>query len=121
MKSLAPCLILASALLISDGVAVAPYVVIGSGAESCGSWTANARAYAPGRGVATLGHQVHLQHRQWVVGFLSGIGAMGVPGINPLNNLDGEGVWAWIGNYCRANPIKDIADAATAFVKEHPR
>jgi hypothetical protein len=28
---------------------------------------------------------------------------------------------AWIDNYCQANPIRDITDAAIAFEKERPR
>ena len=38
-----------------------------------------------------------------------------------LNGTDADGVLAWIDNYCRANPIKDIADAAEAFARYRAR
>jgi muramidase (phage lysozyme) len=41
--------------------------------------------------------------------------------LNQGLGVDAEGVWAWIDNYCRANPIKNIGDAAAAFYLAHPR
>jgi len=40
---------------------------------------------------------------------------------NPLHNIDGDGVWAWIDNYCRTNPLDTISKALGAFVFAHPR
>jgi hydrogenase/urease accessory protein HupE len=56
----------------------------------------------------------------WVLGFLSGVG-FAASGLDPLNNMDGEGIWAWIDNYCRAHPIEQLSEATAAFVMEHPR
>ena len=79
-----------------------------------------AREYAPGRHV-TPG--ILLRHRQteWVVGYLSGVGAVDVAGYDPLNGMDAEGVFAWIDNYCRAHPLDKIEKAAATFVAAHPR
>jgi hypothetical protein len=55
----------------------------------------------------------------WVLGFLSGIGSTGIG--DPLRQMDADGVAAWIDNYCRAHPIKAIADAVAEFLGAHPR
>jgi hypothetical protein len=39
---------------------------------------------------------------------------------NPLNGLDGDAVFAWIDNYCRAHPLDSIVKATEAFDAEHP-
>jgi hypothetical protein len=95
------------------------YKLIGAGTSSCGAWTAHRRAYQPG-GSATLGHQGELEDAQWVLGFLSGMGFVHKNDDDPLDGVDGEGVLAWIDNYCRANPIKALDDATTAFYFAHP-
>jgi hypothetical protein len=37
-----------------------------------------------------------------------------------LNGVDAQGVWAWIDNYCHANPLDEVSGAAEAFVNAHP-
>jgi hypothetical protein len=105
--------ILAAALLTSSAEAAQPgnYNLIGTGTISCGAWTAARRE-----------KQAWLAE-QWVLGFLSGVGyASGtLTGQNPLNGVDADGVWAWIDNYCKANPLDGVADAGAAFVARHPR
>jgi hypothetical protein len=103
--------ILAAALLISSAEAAQPgkYNLIGSGTISCGTWTASRR-----EGRALL-------PEQWILGFLSGIGYESEGGDNPLNGVDANAVWAWMDNYCRANPLDDVAKAGAAFVAIHPR
>jgi hypothetical protein len=87
----------------------ANYNLIGSGNRSCGTWTAEER------------DQRYPIFGQWVLGFLSGIGYEGAPSSNPLQGMDAYGVFGWIDNYCREHPIDDIADAASAFSRMHPR
>jgi hypothetical protein len=83
--------------------------VLGQGYLSCGNWTAWRR------------ENLALGPEQWVLGFLSGTGNMGGPlGIDPLNEVDAEGVWGWVDNYCRSHPLEKIAVAAVAFSHEHP-
>jgi hypothetical protein len=103
------------AVLIVGLMAVAPveaqaWRVIGAGVDSCGTWTEDRRV----RGVGAQ------QDQQWVVGFLSGAAFTG-PNLDPSNNMDAQGIWAWVDNYCHSNPIKTIRDAAEDFVEEHPR
>ena len=105
---------LAGAILIVGFAAHASdtrtFHVVGAGAGACGTWTADRRTPD---GVGS-----HLDG-QWVLGFLSAGGYFA--GIDPLRNLDGQAVWAWMDNYCRTNPLVRIIDAAEAFTKEPPR
>lgn len=115
-------LIMAMALLVAGMAEAEAYALVGSGLVSCGTWTADRRAYER-PGPATHSSQSELQDAAWVVGFLSGIGFMGElsnNGADPLDNVDAEGVWAWIDNYCQAHPIDNIATAAEAFYFTHP-
>jgi len=101
-------------LLILAVFAVAPssaqeYTAIGLGNSSCGSWTAARR------------DKVALPYQQWVIGFLSGIGyAKPYAGLDPLKGLDGNAVYAWVDNYCGANPLNDISVAGNSFIWAHP-
>jgi hypothetical protein len=104
--------ILAVAALISSAEAVQPgnYNLLGTGTISCGSWTALRRE-----------RQASLPE-QWILGFLSGVGYEGLDrGDNPLNGVDADAVWAWMDNYCQANPLDGVAKAGSAFDTTHPR
>jgi hypothetical protein len=83
--------------------------IIGAGLDSCGTWTFERRT--PSLAGA-------LQDGQWVLGFLSAVGFAGA--LDPLRGVDARGVWAWIDNYCQANPLKNLTDAAIAFMSAHP-
>lgn len=112
--------ILAAMVLIAGVAEAGAFAFIGSGALSCGAWTANERGYVPG-GLPNQAFQNDLQDKEWVLGFLSGVGARGEAfGDNPLDGVDAEAVWAWIDNYCLANPVNNIATAAAAFYRAHP-
>jgi len=87
----------------------------GIGTSSCGAWTAD-RRYPDSAPAVT--------DEQWILGFLSGVGYLGSGlsrNIDPLATVDAEAVWAWIDNYCHANPLAHITDAAGAFFAAHPR
>jgi|SRR5271166_4901723 len=96
--------------VVLTGTAKAEYHLIGPEGLSCGSWT---RAHD---GLPT---EAIMIREGWVLGFLSAFGYLTYG--DPLNGMDGAGVAAWIDNYCRDHPIDDIADAAIAFSKIHPR
>jgi hypothetical protein len=83
------------------------FTAMGVGNQSCGTWTAERR-------IGTAGLL-----EEWVLGFLSGIGYVGDHD-NPLAGTDADGVFAWIDNYCFANPINDTSQGAKAFDTFHP-
>lgn len=88
--------------------------VIGTGAVSCGTWTSDRR---------TPNGTLAFMDGQWVLGFLSGqaeLSATAGGTLDPLKDMDAQGVWAWVDNYCQANPLKQIWEAADAFSTAHP-
>jgi hypothetical protein len=109
-------LLAALAVVLFTGSARAQpiYHAIGAGvAASCGTWTANR---ADRRKEPDWLHEV-----SWVLGFLSGAGYMGTrEGFDPLRGVDAAAVQAWLDNYCRVHPLENLADAAGAFIREHP-
>lgn len=82
------------------------YESIGAGNVSCGTWVADHRF--PNSNKAN-------QEEEWVVGFLTGMAYEG--DVDPLRGTDFDGVVGWIDNYCVANPVKDVLDAAAAFAR----
>jgi hypothetical protein len=91
--------------------ATAAFVAVGAGLDSCATWTADRQVPAAGPA---------LQDEQWVVGFLTGIADGGLIDADPMRGVDAQAVWAWIDNYCRANPLDKILRAAEAFYQAHP-
>jgi hypothetical protein len=104
------CAALAVALMSGSAEAQqGEYSMIGQGTLSCGTWTAYRR------------NQSALGIQQWVLGFLSGVGfASAQFGRDPLNEVDAQGVWAWVDNYCQSYPLNRIVDAAMTFARTHP-
>jgi hypothetical protein len=93
--------------LLADSSGAAAYRFLGAGTVSCEAWTA-ARQHRTG----------WYDLAEWVLGFLSGVGYAGEPGrTDPLQELDAHAVAAWVDNYCRAYPLKNLDAAAEAFVK----
>ena len=79
------------------------YRVIGEGVNSCGEWTSQRAGKT--EFAAT-----------WVLGFVSAYNRY-VPDVSSIaKGTDAQGIWAWVDNYCAANPINDIDDAAGALV-----
>jgi len=77
--------------------------VYGPGTRSCGKWLAEKND--PG---------AHFINTAWVLGFISGIGYLG----RELKQTDSHAIDAWIDNYCRSNPLSDIADVSGALARE---
>jgi len=86
------------------------YNNVGVGNQSCGKWIVDRRDNSYAAAI----------DESWVNGFLSGIGFIGYQGADPFKDTDAYGVWAWIDNYCNANPLSEITSAAIAFYKYHP-
>jgi len=90
----------AVALLTGSPAAAREYEFRDVGGISCETWTAN----------RATGNSDSIQDMQWVLGFLSGAEAMEV----------GAGaIGGWLDTYCRANPLKTLREAATAFSYVH--
>ena len=96
----------ATIIVAADGITVR-----GPGASSCGTWTADRRR----------GGEWPMMDEAWILGFLTGSAYVATDGRDPVSGVDNEGIFAWIDNYCRANPLKEIIDAAAAFERVHPR
>jgi len=78
------------------------------GAPSCGEWVAQRKK------ADTLA----LGNATWAVGYLSGLGAGS--GRNAFGGRDNGAVFAWMDNYCRTNPLKDVAAGGKALMAEPP-
>ena len=107
MKALLAAMLL---LLAPAGAQSGSFQPMGASGISCGTWIAARRD----------GKALTWTAEQWVLGFLSGIGFVGLNGADPLQGMDSEGVWAWIDNYCRAHPIDEVLWAAAAFYQAYP-
>jgi hypothetical protein len=99
------------------GLATGPIAAQGQpaahvGVASCETWTADRRAPETAAAVADT---------QWVIGFLAGIGHMGLGELQPLHGIDDQGVWAWLDSYCGVHPAATIEEAVAAFSVAHPR
>ena len=78
-----------------------PFLVYGAGNMSCGAWTAQANNAAVRDGALS-----------WVIGFVSGAGAVGTA----LNKTDPVAIELWVKQFCQQRPVVTLGDAAAAFV-----
>jgi hypothetical protein len=83
---------------ISTAQAQEGRAIIGPLGVSCGQWVNTQR---------TADHE---RLRQWVLGYLSGAN-MASAGPDFLRDREGDGLTAWIDNYCRRNPLHVITQA----------
>jgi len=103
-------IVLAFTLITNEA---AGYNRLGAGTASCGMWAAFRREGSTSARA--------LSSEQWVLGFIDGITEESGGTLDPFNGVEAENVWVWIDNYCQANPLKSIAEAASAFIAAHPR
>ncbi len=107
MKSRITLLVGCCLLLSGHFVAAAPAELAEArGAPSCGEWIAHRKE----------SDTLALSNTSWLVGYLSGL-AVGA-GKNFLPGSENTAIFSWMDNYCRANPLKDIASGGTAFMSE---
>lgn len=52
-------------------------------------------------------------YQLWIIGFLSG--AAFIKDGRNLEGLDTEGLYLWLDNYCRSNPVKPLHEAAISL------
>lgn len=100
MKRLIGTLVLIAAMVSIPAQASKVY---GSGAGSCGKWTSD-------KAKASEGYRYD---KVWLVGFVSGAGW----GVGEDYEADADGMIGWVDNYCAANPLDDISDAAALVFK----
>ena len=105
------------ALLFSAGSAwkaeAGEYTVLGAGASSCGNWT---------KVTNEKGLDSPILHN-WLLGYITAYNRWGpyysAPGLSNISKgTDVGGLLGWIDNYCKANPLKDLDDAAHALIFE---
>jgi hypothetical protein len=104
--------ILLGLVVIVAPVRATAFRIIGAGTASCGTWMVDHRE--PYGILARMDDS-------WVAGFLSGVAWTRANELDPLNGLDANAVDGWISNYCVANPLDTIQQAAAKFVSAHPR
>lgn len=90
----------------SAGQTDGSFRIYGEGLSSCGEWVSERSA----------NRRTAMVDGAWVLGFVSGVGWSGVRG--NLKRTDTAGIEAWMDSYCRANPLKNLAEAAGALVDE---
>ncbi len=105
-------LALASTVVLAQTPTV---MVRGQGAGGCGQWVDAIARDDPNRFTEADAY------RAWVLGYLSGMAQgsnLNFWGRVGVNNLDNQSVFLWISNYCRANPLKLVSEAATDLFLE---
>ena len=84
--------------------AQAPGEVLVKGSASCGSWV-NEKSVT-----------VNAAYQLWLMGYLSGF-AIGT-GKDILKGTDSQSIALWVNNFCKANPLQDMSDAAFQLANE---
>jgi hypothetical protein len=101
-------MLLALASGLSAKVDDYPFMVIGAGGLSCGTWTA---------GVKT--HNRRVEYEAWLLGYFSAVNRY-APGVNGdiTRSTDGRGLVAWVDEYCLSHPLDQIETAAFMLTQE---
>ena len=73
------------------------------GYASCGEWTQQHT------GSGTASTWVGAAQEKWILGYLSGWAMSSDKDF--MRDVDTASVSLWVTNYCRANPLNDVADA----------
>jgi len=76
------------------------------GTPSCGEWIAHRKE----------SDTLALSNTSWLLGYLSGL-AVGA-GKNFLPGSENTSIFSWMDNYCRSNPLKDIAAGGADLMAE---
>lgn len=100
--------ILTAALVTGYAEALADTPRLGLGDQRCGAWVTNNPAMGG----------VGLSYEQWIFGFLSGV-RYADPDHDPLRDLDGPAVRAWLDEFCQQDTAASLQEAAIAFVHAH--
>lgn len=79
------------------------------GVPSCGDWVEN----------RALNNVLGVANEFWLLGYLSGLAV----GSNRdfIKGTDNPSLFLWVDNFCRASPLKDVADAGSQLLRELTR
>ena len=114
MKKYVMALFLTGYVSISFG---AETYVGGAGASVCGTWSEARRG--PMTSQTVIQEQMMVS---WVMGFVSAMNneyAEQFPNFTQkFKRIGPDGITGWMDNYCRANPINSVNDAAMSLVLE---
>jgi hypothetical protein len=81
------------------------HTLMGFGNNSCGTWTDERR-----RNVSAGAHS-------WVLGFLTAYNLYEHDAGNVSKGTDAKGLFAWIDNYCRDNPLENLETATVRLIE----
>ena len=84
-------------------------MILGSGAASCVTWNGDRQR-----------NESRSQLNQaWVLGFVTAYNQYKPSPQDPMSKpADSKSLMVWVDNYCDANPLKDIFDAAKALIED---
>lgn len=100
---------LSLAVMIASSPANAEQVTIhGMGIRSCGEWTIEHRK----------GDWEAIVQDSWLAGFLSGYNVYSLQIVDIGETTDFSGKVQWMNQYCEANPLDTIAEAAMLLIIE---
>ena len=94
-----PTIALTLSLFVANAEA---YTLLGSGAISCGTWIKERQTF------------MNTVNGSWVLGYLTKVNRE--KGLTLT--IDANGLFAWIDNYCRVNPLKQLEDATEELAKQ---
>jgi hypothetical protein len=110
-------ILLAIVIVGASAPAIYAQTIKGSGNDNCGEWLQLRQAVAMQRATTTQ-VTILVMEQSWIDGFVSGLNATNLHGVDLLASKPGEGMYAWIDNYCRSKPLDSILDASLSLVKE---
>jgi hypothetical protein len=110
-------LLAAGSILLAANQSTTAQTIMGAGTASCGEWL-RFRSFDGQSG--HLGERAQLyQLHAWVDGFISGTNiAKGVQPDILSSKPSGPAMYAVVDNYCRANPLDNVASGAIALANE---
>jgi hypothetical protein len=118
-------ILVAAVALFCSAVAVAQapvgrtVAVLGEGNISCGQWLKARQLAADGATILMTGR---FAAEAWVLGYVSAFNGYGLTvSKNVAEGTDVEGIFAWIDQFCRKQPLENVLDATTMLVVELQR
>jgi hypothetical protein len=94
--------LLCAAIPVCAQTAAPTYTIYGAGTQSCGRLTAEDKDSL-----------IRAHMNSWVLGYVTALG-----GVTGARQTDTPAITAWVDNYCRANPLKELHEAAATLVAE---